>query len=173
VRTAPNELSFISPRSWRDIYGYRKDHLVFRKSLAYDAAAFTDQTRSIVNEQHPAEHSKMRKMLSPAFSDRNQRLQWPLIDEAVNTLTDELSKLASAQKPANLSLYFSLTTFDISASFALGEEFHTIEAGKLHPWAIFFKHGAEAMGQGAVESVASVYTICGNMIDCGGCLEYK
>ncbi|KAK0639400.1 benzoate 4-monooxygenase cytochrome P450 [Cercophora newfieldiana] len=148
VRTAPNELSFISPRSWRDIYAYRKDHLVFRKSLAYDAAAFTDQTRSIVNEQDPAEHSKMRKMLAPAFSDRNLRLQWPLIDETVNTLIAELSKLATAKKPADLSLYFSLATFDVSASLALGEEFHSIEAGKLHPWAVFFKHGAEAMGQG-------------------------
>lgn len=149
VRIAPNELSFISPRSWRDIYAYRKDHFVFPKSSAYDAAAFTEQTRSIVNERDPAQHSKMRKMLAPAFSDRSLRLQWPFIDETVNTLVAELSKLAVAEKPANLSLYFSLTTFDISASLALGEEFHSIESGKLHPWAVFFKNGAEALGQGA------------------------
>jgi cytochrome P450 len=147
VRTAPNELSFISPRSWRDIYGYRKDHLVFRKSQNYDAAAFTAQTRSIVNEQDPAEHAKMRKMLAPAFSDRSLRLQWPLIDETVNTLITELAKLSTAGKPANLSLYFSLATFDLSVSLALGEEMHSIETGKPHPWADFFQNGVEAMCQ--------------------------
>ncbi|KAK4454919.1 cytochrome P450 [Podospora aff. communis PSN243] len=140
-------LSFISPRSWRDIYGYRKDHLVFRKSQNYDAAAFTAQTRSIVNEQDPAEHAKMRKMLAPAFSDRSLRLQWPLIDETVNTLITELGKLSAAGKPANLSLYFSLATFDLSVSLALGEEMHSIEAGRPHPWADFFQNGVEAMCQ--------------------------
>jgi len=148
VRTAPNELSFSTARSWRDIYAYRKDHLVFRKSLAYDAAAFTHQTRSIVNEQDPAEHSRMRKMLAPAFSDRNLRLQWPLINQTVDALISELAKLDAAQKPADLSLYFGLATFDISASLALGEEMHSIESGKTHPWAVFFKNGAEAMGHG-------------------------
>lgn len=150
VRTAPNELSFISPRSWREIYGFRKDHLPFCKSADYDAAAFTALTRSIVNEQDPREHAKMRKMLAPAFSDRSLRLQWPLIDQNVNNLISELSKKADAQKPANLSMYFSLATFDISASLALGEEMHSIKAGKPHPWTVFFKHGAEAMGQGIV-----------------------
>lgn len=150
MRVAPNELSFNTPSSYRDIYGFRKGHGVFVKSKAYDAAAFTDQARSIVNERDPVEHAKMRKMVAPAFSDRSVREQWPLISQIVEGLIVKLRYLARVdpRKPVDLAVFFSLTSFDISTSLALGESFDAVQAGKYHPWHIFFKNGARAMGEG-------------------------
>ncbi|KAK5658484.1 hypothetical protein OQA88_1873 [Cercophora sp. LCS_1] len=148
VRLAPSELSFTTPTSWRDIYGFRKDHGVFIKSAAYDAAAFTDQARSIVNERDPAEHAKMRKMLAPAFSDRSLRLQWPLINQIVNDFIAELAKKATSKQEVDMTLYLSLVSFDIATSLALGESFGSVAAGRIHPWATFFRNGAQAMGEG-------------------------
>ena len=123
---------------------------MFVKSGAYDAAAFTDQARSIVNERDPVEHAKMRKMVAPAFSDRSIREQWPLISQIVEGLMLKLKSLTAAdpRKPIDLALFFSLASFDISTSLALGESFNAVQAGKYHPWHIFFRNGGRAMGQG-------------------------
>lgn len=148
VRSAPNELSFITASSWRDIYTFRKDHQVFIKTSAYDAAAFTAQARSIVNERDPVEHAKMRKMLAPGFSDRAVRQQWPLINQIVDIFIHQLARRAEKGELIDLTLFFGLVTFDIVTNLALGESFHSVEAGKMHPWAVFFKNGARAMGEG-------------------------
>ncbi|KAK4169714.1 cytochrome P450 [Cladorrhinum sp. PSN259] len=151
IRIAPNEVSFITPSSYRDIYGFRKGHEVFTKSEAYDAAAFTDQARSIVNERDPAEHAKMRKMVAPAFAERTLREKWPLIQQVVDGLILKLKSLAKEggrKQPVDIGLFLSLTTFDISTSLSMGESFGAVQAGKLHPWQIFFSNGARAMGEG-------------------------
>ena len=64
VRTAPNELSFNSPSSWRDIYDFRQGHRPFIKSNFYDGGSFADQCGSIVSERSPTAHGRMRKLLS-------------------------------------------------------------------------------------------------------------
>jgi len=134
--------------SWRDIYAFRKDHQVFTKTAAYDAAAFTDQTRSIVNERDPVEHAKMRKLLAPGFSERSFRGQWPLITQTVDSFIEQLTRRSKEGESLDMTLWFSLVTFDISTNLSLGESFHSVESGKMHPWASFFKNGARAMGEG-------------------------
>ena len=80
VRIAPNELSFNTAQSWKDIYGTRKGHQTFLKSSFYDGASFADLAHSIVSERDPTVHAGMRKLLSPAFSDRALSQQESLLD---------------------------------------------------------------------------------------------
>ncbi|KAK3315818.1 benzoate 4-monooxygenase cytochrome P450 [Apodospora peruviana] len=148
VRISPNELSFNTPSSWRDIYGFRKGHGVFTKSFAYDAAAFTGESRSIVNERDPAKHAKMRKLIAPAFSERALRDQYLLIDKVTERFISEIGKRAERGEAVDLEKWFSMTTFETITDLALGENFHSLEAGKKHPWSMFFMNGARAMGDG-------------------------
>ncbi|KAK4227343.1 cytochrome P450, partial [Podospora fimiseda] len=150
VRVSPEEVSFNTPSSFRDIYAFRKGHQVFVKTESYNAAAFTAQARSIVNERDPVEHTKMKKMLGPAFAERSVREQWPLIQQLVEGFVVKLKSLAKEgnRKPVDLVLLLSLITFDISTSLALGESFDAVKAGKRHPWHRFFMNGARAMGEG-------------------------
>jgi cytochrome P450 len=149
VRIAPNELSFTTPSSWKDIYGFRKGHGIFVKSYSYDAAAFTHQTRSIVNERDPAEHARMRKMLSPGFSDRSLREQWPIINELVDSFLDELRKRAARGLPVDMTALLATITFDVSTSLGFGRSFGAVHSEKAHPWMVFIRNGARAMGEAA------------------------
>lgn len=64
VRVAPNEVSFSSPSSWEDIYGFRPGHKTFIKSDFYDGGSFADQVHSIVSERDPVEHGRSEWSLS-------------------------------------------------------------------------------------------------------------
>lgn len=148
VRISPKDITFNTSTSWRDIYSFRKGHATFIKSPVYDAAAFTDDTRSIVNEQDPVEHAKMRKMIAPAFSDRSIRDQIPFISDVSDRLIYEFEKLAKDGVAVNLGEYLTMATFDTITDLALGENFHSVEAGRMHPWASFFISAAAAMCHG-------------------------
>ena len=129
MRTAPNELSFNSAGSWRDIYGFRQGHKTFIKSRFYDGGTFADQAHSIVSERDPVAHGKMRKYMSNAFSDRSLKTQEALINEVVDGLVRHLGTYARSQKAVDIVLWFNLTTFDIIGSLAFGETFEGLRSG--------------------------------------------
>ena len=75
VWVAPQDLSFSSAQSWKDIYGQRSGHQPFVKSAFYGGGNFADQAHSILTERDLASHRDMRKYLSTAFSDRSLKEQ--------------------------------------------------------------------------------------------------
>lgn len=126
VRTAPNELSFNTMESWRDIYGFRQGHQTFIKSNFYDGGSFAASygLHSIVSERDPTEHGKMRKYLSHAFSDRSLKEQEYLVSEVVDQFIDTIGTKGAPSGPGiNLVTWFNLMTFDIITSLAFGEAF--------------------------------------------------
>lgn len=131
VRTAPNELSFNSVGSWKDIYGFRQGHLPFIKSPFYDGGSFADQAHSIVSERDPAIHGTMRKYLSHAFSDRSLKEQEDLVGEIVDEFITQLGLNSSGEEGLDIVFWFNLTTFDIIGSLAFGESFEGLKSGEL------------------------------------------
>jgi cytochrome P450 len=130
VRTSPNELSFSSAQSWKDIYGFRPGHKPFIKSIFYDGGSFADQAHSIVSERDPVVHGKMRKHLSHAFSDRSLTDQEDLISEMVDLFMTQIEKVGSGPEGLNLVKWFNLLTFDIIGSLAFGQPFGGLESGQ-------------------------------------------
>ena len=129
MRTAPNELSFNTAQSWRDIYGIRKGHEPFIKSEFYDGGNFAAEALSIVSERNPAKHSEMRRYLSGAFSDRSLREQEFLIAEVVDQFIEMLDSDERGGKELDLVTAFNLTSFDIIGSLAFGETFGGVASG--------------------------------------------
>lgn len=127
VRIAPNELSFNSAQSWRDIYGFRQGHKTFVKSDFYDGGSFADQAHSIVSERDPTEHGKMRKYLSHAFSDRSLSEQEFLIAGVIDSFIQQIGRTEPGG--LDLSAAFGRLTFDIIGSLAFGETFGGVESG--------------------------------------------
>ncbi|EUC39618.1 hypothetical protein COCMIDRAFT_10305 [Bipolaris oryzae ATCC 44560] len=134
VRVAPNELSFSSSSSWRDIYGPRKDVEPFVKSEFYDGGNFASESLSIVSERDPRKHAEMRRYLNSAFSDRSLKSQEPLIAECVDRLIEKLEEAGRGPHGTNMVMWFNLVTFDIIGSLAFGKDFGGVEAGKEHFW---------------------------------------
>ncbi len=129
VRTSPNELSFSSAASWKDIYGFRPGHRPFIKSPFYDGGSFADQAHSIVSERETGTHGQMRKYLAHAFSDRSLKEQESLVAEVVDLFVIQLREHASSKEGADMVMWFNLTTFDIIGSLAFGESFGGLQSG--------------------------------------------
>lgn len=130
VRTAPNELSFNSPQSWKDIYGFRPaGHQTFIKSDFYDGGSFADRDHSIISERDPTEHGKMRKFLSQAFSDRSLMEQENLIAEVIDQFIEVIGKRGAQE--LDICQAFEMMTFDIIGSLAFGEEFGGVKSGRV------------------------------------------
>ena len=129
VRTAPNELSFNTAQSWKDIYGMRQGGRAFVKSEFYDGGSFADQSHSIVSERDVTEHSKMRKYLSSAFSQKSLMEQEPLIAEAIDKFIEAIKIHGKAG--LDIAQWFNMLTLDIIGALAFGEDFRGLESGKM------------------------------------------
>ncbi|KAI6084939.1 benzoate 4-monooxygenase cytochrome P450 [Hypoxylon rubiginosum] len=133
VRIAPNELSFNTSQSWKDIYGFRQSLKPFVKSDFYDGGSFADQAHSIVSERDPKDHRQMRKYLSNAFSERSLADQESLIAEIIDRFIVQIGGERGRQG-VNMVQWFNMLTFDVIGSLAFGETFKGVETGRTHEW---------------------------------------
>ncbi|KAF4461595.1 benzoate 4-monooxygenase cytochrome p450 [Fusarium albosuccineum] len=134
VRIAPNELSFNTHGSWRDIYDKRKGHMPFIKSDFYDGGSFAAEAHSIVSERDPEKHAQMRKYLRDAFSDRSLREQESLINHSVDEFIDRIGEEGSSLSGIDIVMWFNLLTFDIIGGLAFGQSFGGVSSGTEHFW---------------------------------------
>lgn len=92
VRIAPDELSFVDPDALRDIYG----HGVKGTEGRIPPKAFSrypeDVYISMLNEPSDAEHARIRRIFSPAFSERALTDQEPLFVNYADQLVRVLQK---------------------------------------------------------------------------------
>ena len=147
VRTAPNQLSFNTANSWKDIYGSRQGHRPFIKSEFYEGGSFADQYGSIVSERDPAAHGRMRKYLSSAFSQRSLSEQEGLIQAIIDEFMDRMQGYVAKDESFDITQWFNILTFDIIGDLAFGETFGGVGSGVTHPWISRIRG---AMTQGAL-----------------------
>lgn len=112
VRVAPNELSFNTAQSWRDIYEKKKGQATFIKSDFYDGGNFAAEAHSIVSERDPDEHANMRRYLRDAFSDRSLREQEYLISEVIDRFVEKIGEEGRDGPGIDIVTWFNLATFD-------------------------------------------------------------
>lgn len=128
MRIAPNELSFNSPTSWKDIYSIRQGHKPFIKSDFYDGGSFASRgVHSIVSERDVDAHAEMRRYLSPAFSDRALSEQETLISQSIDKFVD---LLVTREDGYDIGKGYEMLTFDIIGDLTFGETFGAIESGE-------------------------------------------
>lgn len=128
VRLAPNELSFDTVQSWKDIYGSRPGHLPFYKSKYYDGGFFSGLAYSVYHRTRPIRSCEAAEDSSHSISDRPLKEQEYLI-EGVNEFISELGAHAAGEQGSDVAFWFSLTTFDIIGSLAFGESFGGLKTG--------------------------------------------
>lgn len=97
VRVAPNELVYIDPQAWKDIYGHRNGVPENEKDPANNADPDPAHLSIIrADRQH---HSKLRRLLSHAFSEKSMQSQEPVIKSYINLLIERLRKTAEKGDP--------------------------------------------------------------------------
>ena len=141
VRTGPNSLSFVHPDAWNDIMNRKSDY--GKNELHRDRLRLSDSCRvngaPEILTADDATHSRHRRMLAHAFSDRALRYEHqPLIQSNVDLLLRQLRhqiRDSDAKCRVDLANWLNLATFDIIGDLAFGETFGCLEQGDYHPWA--------------------------------------
>ncbi|KAJ4319065.1 hypothetical protein N0V94_004117 [Neodidymelliopsis sp. IMI 364377] len=137
VRVTPTELSFISGETaWPDIYGFRTGKYKDTGAYLKDNAWFPKPVNgvwSIINSNE-ADHSRLRRNLSHAFSDKALRSQEALIMNYVNLLIHKLGEHAEKNLPVDIMRWYNYTTFDIIADLSFGEPLYCLRDSEYHMW---------------------------------------
>ena len=142
VRIAPNELAFIDPQAWKDIYGHRTGSLAGDEEMSKYEIFYTrkGRPRSILNETRD-NHTLLRRQLSHGFSEKTMREQEPIIGGYVDLLIKRLKErcIESNQDekfhspPLDMRTWYNWTTFDIIGDLAFGEPFGCLQNANYHP----------------------------------------
>ncbi|KAL9026816.1 MAG: hypothetical protein Q9196_004572, partial [Gyalolechia fulgens] len=103
VRVTPDELSFISPSAWQDIYTTRPqlpkpEKGVFKASNGVPTIASTTVTE---------DHTRQRRVLSHAFSERALRAQEDILQRYTDLLVAKLHEVISRAEVASVTLDMS------------------------------------------------------------------
>lgn len=131
VRIGPNELSFVHPDAWKDIYGYGAKNSAGSKPPKLWRFY---PTVSMISNPDPHEHGRIRKMFSPAFSDRAINQQAPLFNKYVDQMVRVLGERGSNHQPVEMCSLYNFTTFDIMSDLTFSEPLHLLDNGAYSPW---------------------------------------
>jgi len=139
VRVAPEEISFISGETaWQDIYGFRtgknKTPPYLKDGKWYTKLPNTAPSILIADE---ADHSRMRRNLSHAFSDKAIKEQEPLVQGLVDLLVNRLHEQVEENNPTvDIMRWYNYTTFDIITDLTFGEPLYCLRDKDYHPWVV-------------------------------------
>lgn len=155
ARIGPDMLVYRSTQAWKDIYGHRKHGT---------ASLFKDPKFYILGPSGPsiisaneADHSRERRLLSHAFSEKALREQETLIQTYVDLLVERLDgEIAAARETVDMVRWYNFTTFDIIGDLAFGEPFYCLRESRYHPWVSMIFQGVKG---GALLRPFKFYTV--------------
>ncbi|TKX20408.1 cytochrome P450 monooxygenase-like protein 40 [Elsinoe australis] len=138
VRYTPNEISVINGDiAWQEIYGFRTGKQKGVGSFLKDRVWYAppmDGVPSLIMT-NDADHSRQRRILSHAFSEKSMRNQEPLIQRYADLLISRLKETdVAAGKPADLTQWYNWTTFDIIADLTFGAPFGCLAQATTHKY---------------------------------------
>lgn len=134
VRILPDELSFVSPEAWQDIFNSRPP---LPKPIQGIWRPIND-VNSFATTNNTEHHNRIRKVLSPAFSDRALKAQEYIlqgyIDLMITRLRELINSAADGSGAVDIESWYSFTTFDTLGDLCLGESFQSLQNSEHHPW---------------------------------------
>ncbi|OBT38851.1 hypothetical protein VE00_10578 [Pseudogymnoascus sp. WSF 3629] len=135
VRIGPNELSYNNANAWKDIYGFKQGHA----QLPKDPNFYTSPpggAHSIITTD-VAGHSRMRRLVAHAFSEKALREQEPLMKGYMDLFIQRLHENCdNGNSKLDIVSWYNWTTFDIIGNLMFGEPFDCLENVGYHPWTV-------------------------------------
>ncbi|KIA75979.1 cytochrome P450 [Aspergillus ustus] len=144
-RVSPNELTFASVQSWKDIYGPPapgKPHVT--KSEFYDIYGAGFDTGCIGSERDPAVHARKKKHLAAAFSLKALHAQDGIVQGVIDCFVGKVGRLCREgegfggkgrggtrwkEGGIDVTEWYEMVAFDILGEMAFGEGFGCVERG--------------------------------------------
>lgn len=130
ARVSPDELSFIESTALADIYSAYPQLPKPEKGTVISA----NGVRPISSITHTPDHSRQRRILGHAFSDRALKEQQYILHYYSDLLVKRLCEEANAGVEIDIGYWYNLIVFDIIADLCFGRSFQGLEKGENHPW---------------------------------------
>ncbi|KAJ8126041.1 hypothetical protein O1611_g7597 [Lasiodiplodia mahajangana] len=129
VRFGPDDLSYTDGQAWKDICLVPKDKKENGKEVGFHAPS-ANGVPNIVCQNDIAQHARLRRALSPAFSEKALKAQEPLLQQYADLLITRCRQAAQL----DMAQLLNFATFDIMADFSFGESLHLLERGQYSEW---------------------------------------
>ncbi|KAH7026802.1 fusicoccadiene 8-ol C-15 hydroxylase [Macrophomina phaseolina] len=136
VRVAPDELSYNGGTAWDDIYGLRSKRRQgpnLAKDPHFYMGAEAPNGQKNLGAANDADHSRIRSVLSHAFSDRAIQNQHATIKEHVDRLIARLRETEGIATDAVRWMHH--LTYDVIVHLALGQRARSLDCDGWHPQA--------------------------------------
>ncbi|KAJ5672847.1 hypothetical protein N7507_001974 [Penicillium longicatenatum] len=138
IRIRPNALTYRDPEAWTDIYWHPKSgsSSSFPKDPEFYIPSSSGGKPNLINA-NDADHSRQKRLLTHAFSERSLREQERLIldyiDLFISRLDDHIT-VKGEHEPLDLVHWLNFLTFDVIGDLAFGQSFGCLEGSQYHPW---------------------------------------
>ncbi|KAH8672903.1 cytochrome P450 monooxygenase-like protein [Tricladium varicosporioides] len=132
VRIAPDELSTVSPKAWKEIY-------IFKPLLLKDPYSQTpplNGAHSLFTAEG-ATHQRIRAVLANSFSDKGLRGQATIIEGYADQLVARVRREADKDQgqKVDITKLYGYAAFDTITDLSLGESLvHGLEGANEHGW---------------------------------------
>lgn len=136
VRIAPDELSYIDARAWKDIYNANHGHHVMEKNRVWTKQEEAKAPQSIVSTDESV-HLRNRRALAGAFTEHAIAEHASVLELLVGLMISKFKEKVAADKGTtvvNMVDWMNFLAFDISGTLSFGESFDSVKNGKAHAW---------------------------------------
>ena len=130
VRLQPDELSFTKSQAWTDIYASRPQLPKSKIGQIVNPSG----VRPLVTIVKTEDHTRQRKIISHAFSERALKEQESILQGYTDLLIQRMHDQVEAEKEVDLCAWYSFLTFDVIGDLCFAESFESLQTGKHHWW---------------------------------------
>ncbi|KAI1146087.1 cytochrome P450 [Nemania diffusa] len=131
LRFGPQDLSYAA-NEWKPIYGLGKNKRENEKAQEFFIAPI-NEVPSMLSADYES-HSRVRRLLAPAFSKKSLKKQQVLIKKYADLLISTLAERSEDKALVEMTSLFNFTTFDIMAEFCFGYSLGQLETNDYIPW---------------------------------------
>ncbi|KAE8379265.1 cytochrome P450 [Aspergillus bertholletiae] len=132
VRVAPNELSYIHPDGWNEIYGHRPGKSEIPKDPSFYSSSLSGPDG--VFRASRERHGYLRRQMAHGFSEKSMREQEHTIRHFADIVVNYLSTQANGKISVDLTRWYNYFTFDVMGQLVFGESFDCLQNSSFHPW---------------------------------------
>ncbi|MCJ1235343.1 hypothetical protein MMC14_003311 [Varicellaria rhodocarpa] len=121
---------------YQDIYGHRQGKRQVPKDKNFYRAS-NEAVQDIV-ASNDADHARMRRLLSHAFSESALQEQEPLITNYFDLLIRKLHRQIEGPNKGKVDIvkWYNFTTFDLVGDLCFGESFQALKNEDYHTWIV-------------------------------------
>ncbi len=123
----------------RDIYGHgpKEGHGSSPPKFWPRYGRPPNKVNGLIGMKDDAEHNRVRKIFTPAFSERALRQQESIFQKYTDQFARNIKnavKQGKGSAKVDMVQQYNFTTFDIMADLAFGESLHMLEKNEYDPW---------------------------------------